>query len=80
MRQRLFFDLNVSWLVFKAASAISDPERLYMYRPIKPNPHHLRNAARVVAIGLVDLRLQHRPHLPRLDTDHRQGCASPSDA
>ena len=30
--------------------------------------------ARVVAISLIDLRLQHRPHVPRLDTDHRQIC------
>jgi hypothetical protein len=28
----------------------------------------------VVAIGLVDLRLQNGPHVPRLDTDHRQTC------
>ena len=28
--------------------------------------------ARVVAISLIDLRLQHRPHVPRLNTDHRQ--------
>src|SRR5476651_1403247 len=35
-------------------------------------PHHLRHATRIVAVGLVDLRLQHRPHMPRLDTDHRQ--------
>jgi malate dehydrogenase (oxaloacetate-decarboxylating)(NADP+) len=28
------------------------------------------HAARIVAIGLVDLRLQHRLHVPRLDTDH----------
>src|SRR5258705_12207034 len=38
----------------------------------KSRPHHLGHAARVVAVGLVDLRLQHRPHVPRLDTDHRQ--------
>src|SRR5712672_1201033 len=33
-----------------------------------------RYAARIVAVGLVDLRLQHRPHVPRLDTDHWQAC------
>ena len=43
-----------------------------MHRTIKPRPHHLRDAARIVAIRLVDLRLQYRPHVPRLDTDHRQ--------
>src|SRR5260221_2421460 len=45
-----------------------------MHRAIKSCPHHLRHAARVVAVGLVDLRLQHRPHVPRLDTDHWQAC------
>ena len=39
---------------------------------VKPRPHHLCHAARIIAIGLVDLRLEHRPHVPRLDTDHRQ--------
>jgi hypothetical protein len=39
-----------------------------MYRTVKPDPHHLRDAAR---IRLVDLRLQRRLHVPRLDTDHR---------
>src|SRR6516164_524753 len=43
-----------------------------MYRTIEPHPHHLRDAARIVAISLVDLRLQHRPHVSCLDTDHRQ--------
>ena len=28
----------------------------------------------VVAVCLVDLRLQHRPHVPRLNADHRQGA------
>ena len=31
-------------------------------------------AAGIVAIGLVDLHLQHRSHVPRLNTDHRQTC------
>ena len=39
---------------------------------IKAGPHHLRYTAHVVAVGLVDLRLQNRPHVPRLDTDPRQ--------
>ena len=38
----------------------------------KSRPHHLRDAAGIVAVGLVDLGLQYRPHVPRLDTDHRQ--------
>ena len=37
-------------------------------------PHHLRYAARIVAVRLVDLRLQHRLHVPRLNADHRQSC------
>ena len=45
-----------------------------MDRAIKSHPHHLRDAARIVAVRLVDLCLQHRPHVPRLDTDHRQDC------
>src|SRR6266568_952661 len=39
--------------------------RLHMHRTIKPRPHHLRYAARIVAVRLVDLRLQHRLHVPR---------------
>src|SRR6266516_1846174 len=46
--------------------------RLHMHRTIKPRPHHLRYAARIVAVRLVDLRLQHRLHVPRLNADHRQ--------
>jgi hypothetical protein len=42
-----------------------------MPRAIKPGPHHLRDAARSVAVRLIDLRMQHRPHVPRLNTDHR---------
>src|SRR5256886_3710936 len=45
---------------------------LPMPRAIKPDPHHLRYATRVIAVRLVDLCLQHRPHVPRLNTDHRQ--------
>src|SRR5512139_2221156 len=45
-----------------------------MPRTIKSRPHHLRHAARIVAVGLVDLRLQNSPHVPRLDTYHRQVC------
>src|SRR6187397_532333 len=46
--------------------------RLHMHRTIKPRPHHLRDATRIVAVRLVDLRLQRRPHVPRLDADRRQ--------
>ena len=43
-----------------------------MNRAIESRPHHLRHAARVITVSFVDLCLQHRPHVPRLDTDHRQ--------
>src|SRR5215472_12612728 len=43
-----------------------------MHRAIEPHPHHLCQAARIVAACLVDLCLQHRPHVPRLNADHRQ--------
>src|SRR5271157_2365543 len=43
-----------------------------MHRAVKPHPHHLCHATCVVAVGLVDLCLQHRPHVPRLDADHWQ--------
>src|SRR5208337_1216312 len=45
-----------------------------MHRAVKPRPHHLGDAAGIVAVRLVDLRLQHRLHVPRLDTDHWQAC------
>src|SRR6266850_863769 len=47
-------------------------QRLHMHRAIKSRPHHLCDATRIVAVGLVDLSPQHRPHVPRLDADHRQ--------
>jgi hypothetical protein len=34
-----------------------------MYQTVKPNPHHLGYATGIVAVGLVDLRLQHSPHV-----------------
>src|ERR1700683_1909538 len=45
-----------------------------MHRAIKPHPHHLRHAASVIAVGLVELRLEHRTHVPGLNADHRQTC------
>jgi hypothetical protein len=65
--------MRLSWLAVRQQHAqLLAMQCLDMHRTIKPRPHHLRNAARVVAVGLVDLRLQHCPHVPRLDTDHRQ--------
>jgi hypothetical protein len=40
--------------------------------PSRARSHHLGHAARIVAVSLVDLRLQRRPHVPSLDTDRRQ--------
>src|SRR5471030_1089303 len=45
-----------------------------MHRTVKPNPHHLRDAARIVTICFIDLRLQYRLHVPRFNTDHWQAC------
>src|ERR1019366_5129912 len=45
-----------------------------MHRTVKPRPYHLCDAASIVAVGLVDLRLQHRLHVPGFDTDHRYPC------
>src|SRR5512139_2226605 len=49
-----------------------------MPRTIKSRPHHLRHAAGIVTVGLVDLCLQHRSHMSRLNTDHRQICFAES--
>src|SRR6266702_8336362 len=43
-----------------------------VHRTIEPHPHHLRYAARIVAVRLVDLCLQHGSHVSRLNTNHRQ--------
>src|SRR6266704_3813922 len=43
-----------------------------MHRTVKPDPHHLRDAARIVTVRFVDLCFEHRLHVPGLDTDHRQ--------
>src|SRR5215831_7017000 len=43
-----------------------------MHRTIETNSHHLRYAARIVAVCLVDPRLQHGLHVPRLNADYWQ--------
>src|SRR5437016_13500545 len=43
-----------------------------MHWTIKSDPHHLRDATRVVAVRLVDLRLQHGSHVSCLNTNHWQ--------
>src|SRR4030095_5240591 len=43
-----------------------------MHRSIKPHSHQLCYAARIVPVCLVDLRLQHGPHMSRLNTNHWQ--------
>src|SRR5215813_11339089 len=41
---------------------------------LTPYRLHMHYAARIVAVRLVDLRLQHCLHVPRLNADHRQSC------
>jgi putative ABC transport system substrate-binding protein len=43
-----------------------------MHWPIKSHTYYLRYAACVIAVCLIDLCLQRRPHVPRLNADHRQ--------
>src|SRR5262249_38873814 len=50
-------------------SKLLTAQRLHVHRTIKPHPHHLCYAARIVAVRLVDLRLQHGPHMSRLNAD-----------
>jgi hypothetical protein len=38
-------------------------QRLYMHWAIKPHPYHLRDAAGIVTISFVDLRLSKLPDL-----------------
>jgi hypothetical protein len=45
-----------------------------MYRTVNSHPHHLRHATGIIPVSLVDLCLQHRSHVPRLNADHRQVC------
>ena len=53
-------------------AALLARQRLHMHGREQIDPHHLRDAARVVAIAFVDLRLQERFRMPRLDADDRQ--------
>src|SRR5260370_8323121 len=53
-------------------SQLLTAQGLHMHRTVKPDPHHLCDAAGIVAVRLVDLRFEHRLHVPRLNTDHRQ--------
>jgi hypothetical protein len=45
---------------------------LDVHLPEPARAHHLRDAARIVAIGLVAHRSQRRLHVPRFDADHWQ--------
>src|SRR5437879_1638670 len=47
-------------------------QRLHMDRAIKSRPYHLGDAARIVAVRFVDLRLQHRLHVPGFNADYWQ--------
>src|SRR5258708_14522251 len=53
-------------------AALLAGQRLYMHRSVQANTHHLCNAARIIAVALVDLCRQRRLHMPGLNTDHRQ--------
>src|SRR5207237_7983594 len=53
-------------------AALLAGQRLHMHRSVQANTHHLRNAAGIIAVALVDLCRQCRLHLPGLNTDHRQ--------
>jgi len=48
--------------------------RLHMDRPVEPDAHHLRDAAGIIAVRLVNLRRERRLHVPRLDAHGRQTC------
>src|SRR3974390_3010528 len=52
--------------------------RLHMHWPVEPRPHHLRHAAGIIAISLVDLSLQRCAHVPRLYANYGQACLSQS--
>src|SRR6266576_3662499 len=43
-----------------------------MHRTVKPHPYHLGDAACIVAVRFVDLRLQHRLHVPGFNADYWQ--------
>ena len=38
---------------------------------VEPHPHHLRDTTWSIRVGLLDLRLRHRLHVPRLDAERR---------
>ena len=48
-----------------------------MHRTVQSHPDHLSDAARVIAVGLVDLRLQHRLHVSRLAATRIQASSWP---
>src|SRR5436190_4401704 len=47
-------------------------QRLHMHRSVQANTHHLCNAARIIAVALVDLCRQRRLHMPGLNTEDRK--------
>jgi hypothetical protein len=50
----------------------------HMHRAEQIDPHHLGNAAGVIAVGLVRLSLQEGLHVPRFDANHRQASSGQS--
>jgi hypothetical protein len=66
-------------LLYSELRAISSDDRAkrhfggcrFYFSGYRRAPHEIRITTGIVAVGLVDLRLQNRPHVPRLDADHR---------
>src|SRR5207253_7497199 len=52
-------------------------QRLYMHRSVQANTHHLCNAARIIAVALVDLCRQRRLHMPGLNTGKPASANAP---
>jgi len=67
-------DHPVTCVAYKDAAAYAGwAKRRHMNRFEEADPHHLRDAACIVAVGLVDLlRLQQGLHVPGLDADYRK--------
>ena len=65
------FSCNNLRAVSRARSVLAG-QRLHMHGSEQVDAHHLSDAASIVAVGLVHLRLQERLGVARLDADDRQ--------
>ena len=72
MWRRKFIAGLAGTVAFSLAARAQTPNRIYRLGHLanSADSEAFTRPARVIAVGLVDLRLQHRLHLPRLDTDH----------